>query len=353
MVPRSTTANDEADAANNGLPQQCAIRVSGIALHQLGGSHGSSGRPLLFWQLRELIRFGLREFILLTADEAGLETALPALLEHLPIRVTCRIARLGKHPGDGALSEVRPLLAARFLYCTGDAVFTGNLAALLQGAAANVITRFTTPQAVLRLIPRQSLPGHGAVAAAEVDVAVPPENFLGPDDPWEHRLRRPALFLDRDGVLNEDLGYVGSRERFHWIAGEQEAVRCATDAGWHVFIVTNQSGVARGFYNEAAVQDLLAWMIATLRGGGGNIDDVRYCPDHPAAAVAAYRQNSDWRKPGPGMLNDIVRCWDLTPSRCVMIGDQPSDQEAAAAAGMAFHMFSGGRLDELVRQIVR
>ena len=350
MVPRSMMANHEIDAQSGALLRQCVIRVAGRALQ----SWGADGRPFLFWQLRELARFGLRDFILLAADEAALAAILPDLLDRLPVRVTCSIAGQAPQPGDYGLFALRHRLGARFLYCSGEALFDGNLAALLAHAAPGAITRFTAPGGEMLRIPRQSLRSND-FAADVIDVALLPETFIRLDDPPDgqlRRLQRPALFLDRDGVLNEDLGYVGSKARFHWIPGAAEAVRCATEAGWHVFVVTNQSGVARGFYDEAAVRDLLGWMIASLRAAGGNIDDVRYCPDHPEAAVAAYRRRSDWRKPGPGMLNDIVRCWELAPSRCVMIGDQPSDAAAAAAAGMAFHMFGGGRLDDLVRQIV-
>ena len=114
--------------------------------------------------------------------------------------------------------------------------------------------------------------------------------------------------------------------------------------GWHVFIVTNQSGVARGFYDEAAVTDLLAWIADEARRHGGTIDDARHCPFHPDATVPAYRALSDWRKPAPGMLLDLIRAWELDPARCIMIGDRPTDIQAAAAAGMAGHLFPGGNL---------
>ena len=115
--------------------------------------------------------------------------------------------------------------------------------------------------------------------------------------------------------------------------GALETIRHATAAGWHVFVVTNQSGVARGLYDEAAVRTLLDWIGDEARRIGGTIDDTRYCPFHPEATVPAYRAVSDWRKPAPGMLLDLIRAWELDPARCVMIGDQPTDLAAAAAAG--------------------
>ena len=134
--------------------------------------------------------------------------------------------------------------------------------------------------------------------------------------------------------------------------GALETIRFASAAGWHVFVVTNQSGVARGYYDEAAVIDLLDWMADEARRAGGTIDDARYCPYHPDAAVDAYRQAHPWRKPDPGMLLDLLAKWELDPARCVMIGDQPSDMAAAAAAGIAGHLFRGGNLLQFVRPIL-
>jgi D-glycero-D-manno-heptose 1,7-bisphosphate phosphatase len=134
--------------------------------------------------------------------------------------------------------------------------------------------------------------------------------------------------------------------------GALDAIRHATQAGWHVFVVTNQSGVARGLYDEAAVHKLLDWMADEARRAGGTIDDARYCPFHEQAVVAAYRRASDWRKPAPGMLLDLIRAWELDPTRCLMIGDQPTDIAAATAAGVPGHLFAGGNLLGFVRRLV-
>ena len=154
----------------------------------------------------------------------------------------------------------------------------------------------------------------------------------------------PALFLDRDGTLNRDHGYVGTLDRWEWVDGAREAIAAATAAGWRVFVVTNQSGVARGFYDEAAVAALHAAMVAQAREAGGIVDDIRYCPFLEDAAVARYRRASDWRKPRPGMILDLIAKWRLDPARCVMVGDQQSDMAAAAAAGIAGRLFDGGNL---------
>jgi D,D-heptose 1,7-bisphosphate phosphatase len=165
-------------------------------------------------------------------------------------------------------------------------------------------------------------------------------------------LRRRALFLDRDGTINIDYGWVGSRRRWEFVAGAEDAIRMATAAGWHVFIVTNQSGIARGFYDVADVEALHAWVGDAVRQRGGTIDDVRIAPHHPSAIRPEFRGDSDWRKPKPGMLLDLLRAWRLDPARCIMVGDQTSDIAAATAAGVAGYRFPGGNLADFVAPLL-
>ena len=177
-----------------------------------------------------------------------------------------------------------------------------------------------------------------------IDIGIPADLARAQTELPERRLHRRALFLDRDGVINVDHGWVGHQERFEFMPGAIDSMRAAADAGWHVFVVTNQSGIARGHYDEAQFGTLSAWMIDQIRAGGGNVDDLRFCPTHPDAPLEAYRRVDPRRKPGPGMLQELIAAWQLDPTRCTLVGDQPTDLEAAASCGIAAHLFAGGNL---------
>jgi D-glycero-D-manno-heptose 1,7-bisphosphate phosphatase len=143
---------------------------------------------------------------------------------------------------------------------------------------------------------------------------------------------RRAAFLDRDGVLNVDFGYVAESSRLVWRATAVEAVKWLNARGILVFVVTNQSGVARGLFAEADVLAFHAHMQSELARSGAHIDAFQYCPHHPEGVVDTYRRTCECRKPAAGMIRDLLLAYALDPTACHLFGDKPSDLEAAVAA---------------------
>jgi D,D-heptose 1,7-bisphosphate phosphatase len=395
--------------------RQCAVLAGGLGT-RLGALTRDTPKPLLpcgdrpflAWLMREFIRFGVEEFVLLAgyrAEQIEARAAeLSALLPHdVRIVVSKEPARAGT---GGAVWHAGRLLDDRFLLCNGDSLFDANLTRLLSSsdagdAGGKLLRRMddASRYGVVELngervhaFSERPAAGHGGLINAgiylfgrrllddlspacslESDIlprlaargalrGVVAEGYfcdIGTPDDYRRAARevprvlhRRGLFLDRDGVINVDHGYVGTRDRFEWMPGARAAIRDATEAGWHVFVITNQSGVARGHYDEAAVTALHDWMADEVRCAGGTIDDIRYCPFHPDAVVPAYRRVSDWRKPAPGMLLDLMRAWELDAARCVFIGDQDTDMEAAAAAGILGIRFHGGNLADFIRPLL-
>jgi len=174
------------------------------------------------------------------------------------------------------------------------------------------------------------------------------------DDVPDCTARRPAAFLDRDGVLNVDRGYVYQPEALEWIAGAPQAVRLLNEAGFAVIVVTNQSGIARGKYTEADMHAFHAVMQQRLRAEGAHIDAFYFCPHHPDGSVVALAIPCDCRKPGTGMLEQAAREWPLDLRRSFLIGDKDSDMTAAAAfhiPGVRFDANRDSLLDLVRRQI--
>jgi len=149
-------------------------------------------------------------------------------------------------------------------------------------------------------------------------------------------------------VLIEDTGYPHRPEHARWMPGAAAALRRLNAAGLLVFVVTNQAGVARGFFDEAQVRAMHHWMHARLAEQGARVDAWEYCPFHPEAANAAYQQDSPRRKPRPGMILELMAAWSVRRQGSFMIGDRATDMQAAEAAGLPGYLFHGGDLDAFI-----
>jgi D-glycero-D-manno-heptose 1,7-bisphosphate phosphatase len=144
---------------------------------------------------------------------------------------------------------------------------------------------------------------------------------------------KPAVFLDRDGTMIEDVGYLDALDRVDYYPWTVDAIRMLNRAGFAVVVVTNQAGIARGFFSEAFVQETHRLIEARLNAGGARVDAYYYCPHHPAGKVGEFARACDCRKPGRGMIDRAAREHDLDPARSFVVGDTWLDIGLARAVG--------------------
>lgn len=152
----------------------------------------------------------------------------------------------------------------------------------------------------------------------------------------------PAVFLDRDGTINEDIGYMDSAEKLRLFPYAGPAIRQLKTLGFKVIVVTNQSGIARGYFAEARVPETHQRLDQLLALENARIDTYYYCPHHPEGKVAAFRQVCDCRKPAPGMLQTAAREHGLDLPASFMIGDKYSDIGAGHRLGLTTILLKTG-----------
>lgn len=157
---------------------------------------------------------------------------------------------------------------------------------------------------------------------------------------------KKVLFLDRDGVINIDHGYVFRPEDFEFLPEIFDLVRHARSNDFGVIVVTNQSGIGRGYYTEEQFASLTRWMCARFEDEDAALDHVFHCPYHPEATIEQYRATHPWRKPAPGMILAAAQQFDIDLAGSVMIGDKGTDMQAAHAAGIGTKLFLGANLTE-------
>jgi D-glycero-D-manno-heptose 1,7-bisphosphate phosphatase len=145
---------------------------------------------------------------------------------------------------------------------------------------------------------------------------------------------RAAIFLDRDGTICEEVGYVNHLSRSRLLPGSLEAIRLINQAGLLAVVTTNQSGVARGYFSEDLVEAVHAQLLSTVSSGGARLDAIYYCPHHPSEGSPPWRAACDCRKPKPGMILRAAREHGIDLAGSYVVGDSVVDIEAGAAAGL-------------------
>ena len=158
-------------------------------------------------------------------------------------------------------------------------------------------------------------------------------------------MKRRAVFIDRDGTISEEVGYVNHPSRYRVFPYSAEAVRTLNEAGWLAILVTNQAGVARGYFAEEMIGSVHNLLRQELERGGARLDAIYYCPHHPSVGDAPYRLDCDCRKPRPGLIHRAAEDFEIDLARSWMVGDRYGDMELAHNAGVraAFVLSGYGR----------
>lgn len=162
-----------------------------------------------------------------------------------------------------------------------------------------------------------------------------------------------AVFLDRDGTINQDVAYLHEIDKLNWIEGALEALVYLNQQGYTLFVITNQSGVARGYFPESEVVALHDYMQSEIEAAGAHIEKFYYCPHLKDAPVAKYAVDCECRKPKPGMLLQCCAEYDIDKANSFMVGDSKRDVEAAEAAGIKGYLFKEENLLHFIKNVVK
>ena len=164
-------------------------------------------------------------------------------------------------------------------------------------------------------------------------------------------MRKPASFLDRDGVINVEKGYIYKIYDFEWIAGAKNTIKRLNDNNFYVFVVTNQSGISKGLYTESDVAKLHEYINKELETIDAHIDDFFYSPYHPDFPDR-YVDLSNLRKPDIGMLEMAEKKWDFDKSKSFLIGDKETDLSCADKYGIKGYLFESDNLEDFIKKII-
>lgn len=184
-----------------------------------------------------------------------------------------------------------------------------------------------------------------------IDIGLP-ESYAQAQLEIPARKRRPAVFLDRDGTINLDRGYTHKPDDLVFLPHVPEAIRTINDAGWLVIVISNQAGVARGYYGTEQVNLFHAEINARLQAFGAHIDAFYFCPHHPEGVVQGLARDCDCRKPGTALFDQASHDWAIDLGRSAMVGDKSSDILAARNFGLKGFRTSGNDLNELIKRIL-
>lgn len=159
-----------------------------------------------------------------------------------------------------------------------------------------------------------------------------------------------AVFFDRDGTLNVDIHFLHRPEEFIWTEDAKEAIKYVNDRGYLAILITNQSGVARGYFSESCVMDIYEWMNAELAKIGAHLDAIYYCPHHPQGKIDKYRKVCDCRKPSPKLVNEACERFDIDKTQSYFVGDSESDMQCAKNANIKGIRYTSGSLLKLLEE---